>query len=280
MEVPVRDIGPGTVAVITGAASGMGLAFARRFAAAGASVVLADVEGGALGRAVDELTAAGHDAIGVPTDVSDSAAVDALAARTLDRYGAVHVLMNNAGVEGYLDGPVWQATDRDWGWTLGVNLMGVVHGIRTFVPILLAQGAPAHIVNTASMTALVRGRNLYGVSKHAVLALTEALADQLTAQRAPIGVSVLVPGTIATNLFHGSRNRPAALRNDGALMSSAGEDLRAQFHARLAEGMPPEEVAGIVLDAIRTDRFYVLTDAEWDDRIRQRTEDILTRRPR
>jgi NAD(P)-dependent dehydrogenase (short-subunit alcohol dehydrogenase family) len=275
----MRDIGPGTVAVVTGAGSGMGRAFATRFAAAGASVVLADVQQDALDETVAALASDGGDVLGVLTDVSQESAVQALASATLERFGAVHILMNNAGVEGFLDGPIWTATRKDWDWTLGVNLMGVVHGIRTFVPIMLEQNVPAHIVNTASMTSLVRVRNIYGVSKHAVLALTEMLAEQLHALSAPIGVSALVPGTIATNLFRGTRNRPAALLNEsGPVMSEAGAQVRDTFHELLSKGMPPDEVAEMVFDAITTGTFYVLTDSDWDDRIRQRTDDILERR--
>src|SRR5262245_1822463 len=203
----------GRIAVVTGAASGMGRAFAQRFAEEGMRVVLADVERDALDRAVGELRAEGHDARGVPTDVSRRDAVERLAAQTLDAFGAVHLVCNNAGVEGYLDGPIWEATDNDWRWTMGVNLWGVVHGVRTFLPIMLAQDADGHMVNTASMTAVVSGRNMYAVSKHAVLALTETIHAQLVEREARVGVSALCPGMIATRLFQGSRNRPDELRD-------------------------------------------------------------------
>ncbi len=160
----------GRVAVVTGAASGMGRAFARRFAEEGMRVVLADVEREALDRTVAELRAHGHQVTGVPTDVMSRASVQDLARATLDVYGKVHLVCNNAGVEGYLDGAIWEATERDWRWTMGVNFWGVVHGVETFLPILLAQGEEGHVVNTASMTAVVRATNMYAITKQAVLA--------------------------------------------------------------------------------------------------------------
>lgn len=266
------------VAVVTGGGSGMGRAFAQRFAEEGMRVVLADINEDALSSAVSEIRESGPEVLGVVTDVSDVKAVQELADRTLDRFDGVHLVVNNAGVEGYLDGPIWEATQKDWAWTLGVNLMGVINGIRTFVPILLRENE-GHVVNTASMTSVVRGRNMYAVTKQAVLALTETLHEHLRAAGSAVGVTALLPGTIATNLFWGSRNRPAALRNDGVpLVSEEGSRLREDFHGRLSRGMSPTEVADILIKAIRDEQFYVLTDHEWDDAIRARTNDILARK--
>jgi NAD(P)-dependent dehydrogenase (short-subunit alcohol dehydrogenase family) len=266
----------GRVAVVTGAASGMGRAFARRFAEEGMSVVLADVERGALEEAVAELRARGHRVTGVPTDVMSRASVRDLARAALDAYGKVHLVCNNAGVEGYLDGAIWEATERDWRWTMGVNFWGVVHGVETFLPILLAQGEEGHVVNTASMTAVVRASNMYSVTKQAVLAYSETVYGHLRERGARVGISVLCPGIVATRLFQGSRNRPPELRNQQEPPEAArGAELRRRMHERLAAGMSPAEVAGILVEAIREDRFYVLTDQEWDERIRRRTEDIL-----
>jgi NAD(P)-dependent dehydrogenase (short-subunit alcohol dehydrogenase family) len=169
----------GRVAVVTGAGSGMGRAFALRFAAEGMKIVAADIQEDALAATVAELTAAGHEVAGFRTDVADAGSVRQLAEAAADRFGAVHLLCNNAGVEGYLDGPIWAATDKDWEWTVGVNFWSVVHGIRAFVPRMLAGGEPGHVVNTCSMTAVVSAGNMYAITKHAVLALTEVLAADL-----------------------------------------------------------------------------------------------------
>jgi NAD(P)-dependent dehydrogenase (short-subunit alcohol dehydrogenase family) len=266
----------GRVAVITGAGSGMGKAFATRFAAEGMKIVAADVQQDALDATAAELTAAGHDVIAVHTDVADPRSVHRLADAAYARYGAVHLVCNNAGVEGYLDGPLWAATDKDWEWTVGVNFWSVVHGIREFVPRMLAGGEPGHIVNTCSMTAVVAARNMYGITKHAVLALSEVLAADLQDRGAPIGVTALCPGVIATNLFRGIRNRPAGLRNDTDPDGSPdGRELRDRMHALLAAGTPPAEVADKLADAVRRGASYLLTDLEWADRIRQRHESIL-----
>ncbi|GAA3731360.1 SDR family NAD(P)-dependent oxidoreductase [Plantactinospora mayteni] len=266
------------VAVVTGAGSGMGRAFAQRFAEEGMRVVAADVQADALDRAVAELTADGHQVVGVRTDVSDPAAVRDLADRAVEAFGKVHVICNNAGVEGYLDGAIWEATDRDWTWTVGVNFWSVVYGVRTFLPLILSHGEGGHVVNTASMTAVTRPSNMYGITKHAVLALTETLYADLRTRGVPVGVTALCPGTIATNLFLGSRNRPSELRNETETPGAvAGRSKRELMHARLAEGMSPAEVAEHLVAAIRADRLYALTDADWDDRIRERAGNILDR---
>jgi NAD(P)-dependent dehydrogenase (short-subunit alcohol dehydrogenase family) len=276
----------GRTAVITGAGSGMGKAFALRFAAEGMAIVAADIQPDALAATVAELTAAGHPVAGVATDVANPDSVHRLADAAYDRFGAVHLLCNNAGVEGYLDGPIWAATTKDWEWTVGVNFWSVVHGIRAFVPRMLAGGEPGHVVNTCSMTAVVSAGNMYAITKHAVLALTEVLALDLARRDAPIGVTALCPGIIATNLFRGSRNRPASLREDdaGAALAAglptgrdahAGHETRERMHAMLATGMPPAEVAAMLADAVRAGTRYLLTDHDWDSRILERHSSIL-----
>jgi NAD(P)-dependent dehydrogenase (short-subunit alcohol dehydrogenase family) len=252
----------------------MGRAFATRFAEEGMKVVLGDVQQDALDATVEDLTARGHTVRGIRIDVSRPEDVQRLADTALDAFGKVHVVCNNAGVEGYMDGPIWEATDRDWEWTTGVNFWSVVYGVRTFLPIMLAQDEEGHVVNTASMTAVVRAGNMYGITKHAVLALSEILYAQL--QETKVGVSALCPGIIATRLFQGSRNRPPELRNEQHTSGAAeGAEHRRMMHERLQQGMQPSEVAGILVGAIREGRFYVLTDHEWDDRIRSRMQDIL-----
>jgi NAD(P)-dependent dehydrogenase (short-subunit alcohol dehydrogenase family) len=268
----------GRVAVVTGAGSGMGRAFALGLAAEGMKIVAADIQDDALAATVASLSGDGHDVLGVPTDVSEPDSVRRLADAAFDRFGGVHILCNNAGVEGYLDGPIWAATPKDWEWTVGVNFWSVVHGVRAFLPRMLAAGEPGHVVNTCSMTSVVAAGNMYAITKHAVLALTEVLAADLAKRDAPVGVTALCPGIIATNLFRGSRNRPASLREDGPVADrdpGAGLVLRERMHATLATGTPPAQVAALVVDAIRTGARYLLTDHEWDDRIIARHESIL-----
>jgi NAD(P)-dependent dehydrogenase (short-subunit alcohol dehydrogenase family) len=212
--------------------------------------------------------------LGLRTDVSKLADIEALADAAEERFGKIHLVNNNAGVEGYLDGPIWEATAKDWDWTLSVNLMSVIYGIRTFVPRILAHGEPGHVINTCSMTSVIAATNMYGICKHAILAMTEVLAADLQRTGANVGATGLCPGIIATNLFHGSRNRPSALANEGG-MSSSGAALRDQMHATLSKGMPPSEVAGLLVTAVRENKLYLLTDHEWDSRVVARHEAIM-----
>ena len=265
----------GKTAVVTGGGSGMGKAFALRWGAEGMNVVVGDIQVDALEATVAELSAAGVPVLGLRTDVSSLSDIEALADAAEARFGPIHLVNNNAGVEGYLDGPIWQATAKDWDWTLSVNLMSVIYGIRTFVPRMLAHGEPGHVVNTCSMTSVIAATNMYGICKHAILALTEVLAADLAAAGASIGATGLCPGIIATNLFHGSRNRPAALTEGGSAMSSSGASLRERMHAVLSSGMPPSQVADLLVSAVRANQLYLLTDHEWDSRVVARHEAIL-----
>src|SRR5919199_945608 len=183
----MRDF-DGKTAVVTGGASGMGRAFAERFAREGMRVLLADVELAALEQSVAELRDRRYEVLGVPTDVTSLAAVQHLRDRAVEAFGAVHLVCNNAGVDGYLDGPIWEATDKDWQWTFGVNFWGVVYGIRTFVPLLLSQDDEGYIVNTASATGLVQANNMYGITKHAVVALSEVVSSQLKQAGGRVGI--------------------------------------------------------------------------------------------
>ncbi|HEX2850879.1 MAG TPA: SDR family NAD(P)-dependent oxidoreductase [Acidimicrobiales bacterium] len=272
----IEELG-GKVAVVTGAASGIGRATATAFAGEGMRVVLADVEEKALESAARSLRDAGHDVLSVVTDVSKGASMDALADRAFDHFGAVHVVHLNAGVGA--GGPMWTLTENDWQWVLGVNLWGVIHGVRAFVPRLLEQGGPAHVVNTASMAGLTSPTMMgaYNVSKHGVVALSETLARDLAVAGAPVGVSVLCPGWVNTGIADSSRNRPDELRNDAA---GAGVDLAAASPLKqlLESGLSPDTVASMVVDAVKTGTFYILTNDSWRDAVQQRLDDILAGR--
>ena len=264
----------GKVAVVTGAASGIGRALALRFARAGMNVVLADVEVGALDEAEREVRAVGGSTLAVRTDVSKARDVEALAKATLDRFGAVHIVCNNAGVS--VGGLSWTHTLADWEWVLGVNLWGVIHGVRVFTPILLSQGGAGHIVNTASLAGLLSGpgSSVYNVTKHSVVTLSETLHQELVMLGSPVRVSVLCPGFVSTRIPDAARNRPAELADTAPPLPGA-EEMQALGRQLVASGSPPATVADCVFEAIRAERFYILPHPEWKDLIRARMETIL-----
>ncbi len=271
----------GKVAVVTGAASGIGRAMAERFAAEGMKVVLADIEEGALVKAESEMKAGGATVLAVRTDVSKSADVEALARKTLDAFGAVHVLCNNAGVSPVV-GATWELTEADWQWVLGVNLWGVIHGVRTFVPIMLRQDSDCHVVNTASMAGLLSmpyGAT-YDVAKHGVVTLSESLHAELAAVGARVKVSVLCPAWVKTQLMDGARNRPASLRNPAGHAQAAPQAVGMEQGIRqlVANGTDPSGIAGRVVDAIRDEQFYVLPHPEFKEQVRARMEGIIAER--
>jgi NAD(P)-dependent dehydrogenase (short-subunit alcohol dehydrogenase family) len=266
------------VAVITGGASGIGLGLAERFAREGMKIVLADVEENALAQAERDLKAAGAEVTAVVTDVSKSGDVEALAKRTLETYGAVHLLCNNAGVS--VRSTIWESTLSDWQWVLGVNLWGVIHGVRTFVPIMLQQTAESHIVNTASLAGLVSfpGIGIYKVTKFGVVSLSETLYHELKNRGANIKVSVLCPSFVKSRFSDSERNRPAELLNDHQeeLSPEAEKRRLAWRQGTTQNGMTPEQVADCVIKGIREERFYIFTDtAEAQAQVRLRMEDIL-----
>ncbi len=279
MILPMRDF-EGKVAVVTGGASGIGLGMATRFAEQGMKVVLADVEEPVLQAAVTRLRQAEHDVLGVVTDVSRPESVEALAQKTLAAYGKVHVVCNNAGVGGGFGRGIWEASLKDWRWTLGVNLWGVIHGVHTFVPIMLEQGEEGHIVNTASMAGITPANRIYGVSKHAVVALSESLHEGLREQGAQVHASVLCPGVINTRIMFSSRNRPVDLKDDPNAGPTEQEQKRSDRISKLAQesGLDPLQVGDMVVEAIRNEQFWILTHEEYDGAIRTRVEDILARR--
>jgi NAD(P)-dependent dehydrogenase (short-subunit alcohol dehydrogenase family) len=270
----------GKVAVVTGAASGIGRGLAKRCAQEGMKVVLADIEEQALMRASQELKAAGAQVLAVQTDVSKILDVEALAHKTMATYGAVHLLFNNAGVgAGTI---IWESTLADWEWTMGVNLWGVIHGIRTFVPLMLEQQTEGHIVNTASIAGLTSGPGLgiYKVTKHGVVTLSETLYHELAWRGAHIKVSVLCPGFVSTQIMDSARNRPVQFQNEPTEeRMSPDSEAMVQFMRQAVEaGMPTHQVAGIVFQAIRDENFYILTHPELKEAIRVRMEDILQER--
>lgn len=248
------ELGPGKVAVVTGAGSGIGLALANAFAGAGCSVVLADVQEDALAAAAVEVEAHGVDTLTVVTDVSKAEQVEALAAATMERFGAVHIVCNNAGVGG--TGDPWVGPIETWEWVIGVNMWGVIHGVRAFLPHIVMSGG-GHIVNTASIAGLYPGfSGPYDASKHAVVALTESLYTSLQSAQMPVGVSCLCPGWVKTGIAKSERNWPAEL---GAMpeTDAAGEVSKGYVQRAIDEGMPPAAVADLVVEAVGADRFWV-----------------------
>jgi NAD(P)-dependent dehydrogenase (short-subunit alcohol dehydrogenase family) len=264
----------GKVAVITGAASGLGRELARKGAALGMKLVLADIDGEALAATVDALVAAGAHAIGVPTDVSNGDAVQALADRVLAAYGAVHLLFNNAGVGA--SGFVWEMSANDWEWVFGVNVMGVAHGVRVFTPIMLRQSEPAHIVNTASVAGLLSppSMGVYNASKHAVVSLTETLYRDLRNVGAPIGCSLLCPAFFPTGIADGEHARPEHLRNEAPLTASQVLAARQLRKAVRSGRLSAADIAEATFDAVRMGRFYILTHPAILESVHLRHEDI------
>ncbi|MDP9335929.1 MAG: SDR family NAD(P)-dependent oxidoreductase [Actinomycetota bacterium] len=266
----------GKVAVVTGGASGIGYALAHCFASEGARVVIGDVEAAALHRAVSELRDSGADVEGIVTDVTDPAQMQALADAAVTRFGGVHVFCNNAGVGG--GGLSWEMPLSTWEWVIGVNLWGVIHGVRAFVPLLMQQ-TEAHIVNTASVAGLVAAPFMgpYNASKHAVVAISETLHHELAMSAPQVKVSVLCPGWVNTNIAQSARNRPEHLQ-DGAAPDPEAAALLREF---IEQGMPPDEVATKVLEAIREERFWILTHDEegdfWVDGVNQRLRSLGAR---
>ena len=265
------------VAVVTGAASGIGRAIADRCAEEGMKVVLADINKEGLASAVDELEAAGATALAVPTDVSRADDIEHLAKITIDNFGGVHLLVNNAAV--YTTGTIWENTIADWEWVLGVNLWGVIHGVRTFLPIMLEQDTEAQIVNVSSMTGLTRSPIIgtYAVSKHGIVALTETLFYELAERDSKVKVSVLCPGAVKTPVAEAAMRRHVAMENvpGERKMAPKDEQLIERLRRSFKEGMPPKEVADKVFDAIREERFYILTHPEEKVRVQRRMEGIL-----
>ena len=266
------------VAVVTGGASGLGRAMALRLAREGMKIVLADVVKEALGKTEKEFSEAGYPVLAVRTDVSKGHDLDALADKAFKTFGGVHILCNNAGVAP--GGTVWEQSDKDWAWTLGVNVWGVIHGIRAFVPRMLEQNVEGHVVNTASVAGLLSlpGMAMYCMSKHAVVTLTECLHHDLIEFGAKIRTSVLCPAFVPTGISDSERNRPEALRDEKTKSQADLQREEQLRHAVKSGRISAEQVADLVLQAIEADKFYILPHQKIKPAIETRLQDILLER--
>ena len=267
------------VAVVTGGASGIGLGLAHRCAAEGMKIVLADVEGPALKESERSLKAGGAEVLGIHADVSKHTDVEMVRDKTLAAFGGVHLLFNNAGVQASKATAFWESSLNDWHWVVGVNLWGVIHGIRTFLPVMVAQNEPAHVVNTASMAGLfpTTVNGIYSVTKSAVVNLSEDLYLQVGERGLPIGVTVVCPSFVRTRLNEAERNRPADLAGPPAPpLPPERAELVKNFEALNETGTPPDEFAGFVFDAIRADRLYCLPHRDRVEVLRERVENIIS----
>ena len=264
----------GKTAVITGAASGIGYSLAEKFAKEKMNIVLADIEQEALDAAVNKISDFGVEAIGIQLDVMDKQAVTHLAEESIKAFGDIHVLCNNAGVASTVvaDG-IWDLDDSDWEWVLGVNFYGTLYGIQSFVPHMINHKEEGHIINTISLAGILPGEAIYGVSKHAALALSESLWQGLNKKKSKIGASVLCPGFVATNIIESDRNRPDHL----ATKNKANFVLKKLATTVLKRGKEPNEIAAATLQAIRDNQFYILPHTNYDDMIKERYSRILAR---
>lgn len=266
------------VCVITGAASGFGREFAHQAARLGMRLALADIEPHSLEICAAELRTTGAEVLARQTDVSCAEEVQSLADECFERYGAVHLLFNNAGVA--TGGYIWEHSPADWQWVLGVNLMGVVHGVHSFVPRMIAQGDDSHVINTASVAGLISPQlmGVYNVSKHAVVALSETLHQDLRLAEASLGVSVLCPAFVPTGIDRSERNRPAALQSAQPATPSMIAAQRSLNQAVGAGRLDARAIAELVFDAVRERRFYCLTHPKILGAVELRLQDILTGR--
>lgn len=266
------------IVVVTGAASGIGLGMTEAFASRGMKVAMADVEEDALEREAARLSRANFEVAPFVVNVASFEAVDALADRVEAWFGNFHVVCNNAGVSGGGGPrPIWAQSQNDWDWVMGVNFWGVVNGVRAFVPRIVAHGEEGHVVNTSSILGLTTGAgSIYGVSKHAVARLTEGLYHDLKNAGANVGVTLLCPGMIATNIITSARNRPDALTDASDQPDETRLAAIAAMDARFKEGgMAPREVGEKVAQAILDNQFYLLTHAENMEGVKRRFEDIF-----
>ena len=270
------------VAVVTGAASGIGRGLAGQCAKEGMKVVVADIEEARLKDTEKALKAMGTDVLAVRTDVSKFKDIEALAQKTLDAFGGVHLLFNNAGVQAEVASgkAPWELTLADWEWVMGVNLWGVIHGIKVFMPIMLDQKEESHIVNTASMAGLITEPQLviYAVTKSSVIKISEAMYLQLQQRKAKLGVSVLCPAFVTSDLGNAARNRPRELQNPAEIREETEQpSLLNKIQKGNWNTLSPEQCAELVFKCIREGTFYILTDPLIDTLMKQRIDNILKR---
>ena len=278
-------------AVITGAASGIGLAAAERFLKAGMKVVMADIDADSIDKQVSRLKSEGHPVEGKVTDVTSESSVRELAEFAQSKFGNIHILFNNAGIGGGAadDKSLWEASISDWKWVLDINVWGVIHGIRVFTPLMLAHQQEGHIINTASKAGLTFGTSLYSTSKHTVLALTEALYVQLKQVNSNLAVSVLCPGAVNTNLKSNSnRIRPVDTLSD-EISNLSNQDKSFQstnfmstyqntVQTRMAAGLEPSEIAEILMQGLESGDFYILPNRLEDAGVKERFKNIQARK--
>nr|MBF0685106.1 SDR family oxidoreductase [Pseudomonas sp.] len=273
----------GGVAVITGGASGIGKEFAKTAAGLDMKLVLADIQQDALDTVVTDFKAQGVEVVGLRTDVSKSQDVQALADLAINTFGKVNLLFNNAGVTS--GGLVWEQTEQDWDWVLGVNLHGVIHGVRIFTPLMLAEAKRdaeyrGHIVNTASMAGLLTApsQGIYNVSKHAAVALSEALYHDLELVTDQVHCSVLCPSYVQTNIGQSDRNRPQSLVNQSPLTLSQSVTKQSVLNSLAAGDVTAEQVSQVTFDAIREEKLYIYPSPQALTRVQMRMEDIVAQR--
>ncbi|MYD53374.1 MAG: SDR family NAD(P)-dependent oxidoreductase [Chloroflexi bacterium] len=271
----------GKTAVVTGGASGIGLAMVERFASEGMNVVLADIQEDALNAQVQRLEQEERSVMGIVVNTMQRESLQRARDEVIERFGNIHILCNNAGVLSREDANnlgesplnIWDVEDSVWEWVMGVNFWGVLNGIKVFLPHMIGHGEHGHVVNTASLTGLIPGGSAYSVSKHGVLTLTEGLHQNLARIDSKIGASVLCPGTVSTKIMIADRNRPDEF--GGAADLSDEESVAAS--AFLADSMDPSNVAEQVFQSIVEERCYILPHPAWDDFVRQRVENIIAR---
>jgi len=264
----------GKTAVVTGAASGIGYALAKRFAQEKMNVVLADIEQDALDAAVTKISNLGVEAVGIAVDVMDKNSVQSLTKQSIDAFGNIHILCNNAGVAPpAIDEAIWDHDMSDWDWVMGVNFYGVLYGIQSFLPHMIEHQEEGHVLNTVSMAGILGLEGSYGVSKFAALSLSEGLFQSLKKINSKIGTSVLCPGFVATNIIDSQRNRPEHLASD----KKSNFLLKQLASSVLKRGKKPDEIATRAIEAIQANNFYILPHPIYDERVKDRYERILAR---